>query len=250
MLLELDGVQVHHGAVEALGGVSLHVDEGEVVALVGGNGAGKTTALRAISGLRPLTAGTIRFAGRDLARVPAHRRVAAGIAHAPEGRRIFAAMTVHENLVMGSYRRRASQAAMAPRFDEVFDLFPLLARRRHQAGGTLSGGEQQMLAIGRALMSAPRLLLLDEPSTGLAPMLVSQLFDAIGEIAGAAPPSWSPSSTRPTPCGGPTGPTCWTPDRSCVTTPERSSWPRSTHRTRAVLTPARRSRSRPRRRWG
>lgn len=183
MLLELTDVQVHYGKVEALRQVSLHVDEGEIVALIGCNGAGKTTTLKTVSGLRPLSGGSIRFDGRDLAGVPAHERVALGLSQAPEGRGIFPGMTVMENLEMGAYSRKAtSRSAFATNLERAFELFPRLRERRRQAGGTLSGGEQQMLAIGRALMAEPRVLLLDEPSMGLAPMLVAQIFTIIEEI--------------------------------------------------------------------
>jgi branched-chain amino acid transport system ATP-binding protein len=181
-LLEVDGVSVHYGKVRALKGISLRVDEGEIVTLIGGNGAGKTTTLAAISGLVPVTSGTVRLLGEDLGAVEVHRRVGLGVCQAPEGRHIFPGMTVMENLEMGAYARRASRAGLQPDLDRVFALFPQLAERRGQAGGTLSGGEQQMLAIGRALMARPRLLLLDEPSMGLAPRLVSQIFGIVTEI--------------------------------------------------------------------
>ena len=181
-LLELDDVSVEYGQVRALKGVSLHVDQGEVVTLIGANGAGKTTTLGAISGLLVPSAGTIRLDGKDLAGVPPHERVKLGICQAPEGRRVFPGMTVMENLEMGAYARRAKRADLQPDLDRVFALFPRLAERRGQAGGTLSGGEQQMLAIGRALMARPRLLLLDEPSMGLAPKLVAQIFEIVTEI--------------------------------------------------------------------
>jgi branched-chain amino acid transport system ATP-binding protein len=183
MLLELEDVHVHYGKIEALKGISFTVDEGEVVTLIGSNGAGKSTTLRTISGVRPVSAGSIRFGGRDIAGVAAHRRVEMGICQAPEGRGIFPGMTVIENLDMGAYTRPRSQRAnVEADLKRVLELFPRLAERRNQMGGTLSGGEQQMLAIGRALMSHPRLLLLDEPSMGLAPKLVSQIFEIISEI--------------------------------------------------------------------
>jgi branched-chain amino acid transport system ATP-binding protein len=182
VLLELEGVRVLYGKVEALKGVSLQVDEGEIVTLIGGNGAGKSTTLKTISGLRPVTAGDIRFKGEDVVGVPAHQLVERGICQAPEGRGIFPGMTVVENLEMGAYARKDGKTARAQDFERVFALFPRLQERRKQAGGTLSGGEQQMLAIGRALMARPHLLLLDEPSMGLAPKLVSQVFDTITEI--------------------------------------------------------------------
>ncbi len=179
MLLELHDVHVHYGKVEAIKGISFEVDDGEIVTLIGGNGAGKTTTLKTISGVRPLTSGQITFAGQDLAAVPAHRRVELGISQAPEGRAIFPGMSVTENLEMGAYARKGP---LDDDFDRVFQLFPRLKERRAQPGGTLSGGEQQMLAIGRALMARPRLLLLDEPSMGLAPRLVGQIFEIITEI--------------------------------------------------------------------
>jgi branched-chain amino acid transport system ATP-binding protein len=183
MLLELDNVIVHYGKIQALKGASLHIDEGEVVTLIGSNGAGKTTTLRTISGTRPLTLGTIRFCDQDISTVPAYRRVEMGICQSPEGRRIFPGMSVRENLEMGSYSRRGlKKSDLKPDFERVYQLFPRLAERQNQPGGTLSGGEQQMLAIGRALMARPKLLLLDEPSMGLAPKLVEQIFQIITEI--------------------------------------------------------------------
>jgi branched-chain amino acid transport system ATP-binding protein len=182
MLLELDNIVVAYGRIEALHGISIGIDEGEVVALIGANGAGKTTTMRAISGLRPLSSGAIRFAGEDISRLRADLRVVRGLCQAPEGRGIFPGMTVGENLDMGAYTRR-DKAAIAADLDRVFGLFPRMSERRKQVAGTLSGGEQQMLAIGRALMSSPKLLLLDEPSMGLAPMLIQQIFSIITEIS-------------------------------------------------------------------
>jgi len=182
MLLELEDIHVHYGKVEALKGVSLTVDEGEIVTLIGGNGAGKSTTLKTISGLRPVTSGRIRFQGHDIVGVPAYRLVERGISQAPEGRGIFPGMSVVENLEMGAYARAGGRSALAEDFDRVFQLFPRLKERSRQPGGTLSGGEQQMLAIGRALMARPTVLLLDEPSMGLAPMLVAQVFSTITEI--------------------------------------------------------------------
>jgi len=181
-VLELADVHVHYGQVEAIKGVSLTVDDGEIVTLIGANGAGKTTTLKTISGVRPLSAGSIRFEGEDLAAIPAHRRVQLGISQAPEGRAIFPGMSVMENLEMGCYARKGGKTAAVDDLERVFQLFPRLRERSRQAGGTLSGGEQQMLAIGRALMARPRLLLLDEPSMGLAPKLVGQIFEIITEI--------------------------------------------------------------------
>jgi len=183
VLLEVRDVVVHYGRIRALHGVSLKVHEGELVTLLGSNGAGKTTIMRAISGLRPLSAGSVWFDGRDISRVKAHRRVSDGLIQAPEGRGVFPGMTVVDNLEMGCYGRKfPSKAEHRERLDWVFETFPRLAERRTQVGGTLSGGEQQMLAIGRALMARPKVLLLDEPSMGLAPMIISQIFKIIADI--------------------------------------------------------------------
>jgi branched-chain amino acid transport system ATP-binding protein len=179
MLLELMDVHVNYGKVAALKGISLEVDQGEIVTLIGANGAGKTTTLKTVSGLRPVAHGTIRFDGVDITKMAGHRRVQAGIGQAPEGRGIFPGMTVEENLLMGAYARTGDVSA---ELREAYRLFPVLDQRRRQPGGTLSGGEQQMLAIGRALMSKPKVLVLDEPSMGLAPKLVSQIFSIIVEI--------------------------------------------------------------------
>ncbi|MEV4244283.1 ABC transporter ATP-binding protein [Streptosporangium canum] len=179
MLLEVKDINVHYGKIQALKNVSLEVAEGEIVTLIGANGAGKTTTLRTISGLRGLTSGSITFNGQDITKMPGHKRVIAGIGQSPEGRGVFPGMTVHENLLMGAYARRGD---LSKDLDEVYELFPRLAERRTQMGGTMSGGEQQMVAIGRALMTQPKVLLLDEPSMGLAPMLVAQIFSIIQEI--------------------------------------------------------------------
>ena len=185
-LLEVRDTKVHYDRIEALHGVSLQVFAGELVTLLGPNGAGKTTLMRAISGLLPLSSGSIWFDGRDISGVKAHRRVIDGLVQAPEGRGVFPGMTVLENIEMGCYGRTfESKAAHDERLDWVFTTFPRLAERRKQVGGTLSGGEQQMLAIGRALMARPRVLLLDEPSMGLAPMMISQIFGIIAEINAA-----------------------------------------------------------------
>jgi branched-chain amino acid transport system ATP-binding protein len=183
VLLETRDVVVHYGRIEALHGVSVVVREGELVTLLGANGAGKTTMMRAISGLRPLTSGSVWFDGQDITRVKAHKRVTDGLIQAPEGRGIFPGMTVTENIEMGCYGRKfASKAEHKEKLDWVLETFPRLAERKNQVGGTLSGGEQQMLAIGRALMARPKVLLLDEPSMGLAPMVISQIFKIIAEI--------------------------------------------------------------------
>jgi branched-chain amino acid transport system ATP-binding protein len=182
-VLELEDVHVFYGKVEALKGLSFTVNDGEIVTLIGANGAGKSTTLKTISGVRPVSRGRIRFQGRDIRGLAAYRRVEEGICQAPEGRGIFPGMTVQENLDMGAYARRGkARAGTDDDRDRAFSLFPRLKERAGQMGGTLSGGEQQMLAIGRALMSRPRLLLLDEPSMGLAPMLVAQIFAIITEI--------------------------------------------------------------------
>ncbi|MFF4890851.1 ABC transporter ATP-binding protein [Micromonospora chersina] len=181
MLLEINDLTLLYGRIQALHGISLHVDEGEVVALIGANGAGKTTTMRAISGLRPVASGSIVFDGTDVTRMRADLRVVRGIGQAPEGRGVFPGMTVVENLEMGAYTRR-DRSGIAEDMKMVMDLFPRLHERRKQAGGTLSGGEQQMLAVARALMARPKLLLLDEPSMGLAPMLIQQIFEIITRI--------------------------------------------------------------------
>ncbi|GFG49053.1 ABC transporter ATP-binding protein [Mycolicibacterium agri] len=183
VLLEVRDIVVHYGRIRALHGVSLQVRQGELVTLLGSNGAGKTTTMRAISGLRPLTSGSVWFEGKDISRMKAHRRVAEGLIQAPEGRGVFPGMTVTENLEMGCFGRPfESRAEHKERFEWVLETFPRLAERKNQVGGTLSGGEQQMLAIGRALMARPRVLLLDEPSMGLAPMVISQIFGIIADI--------------------------------------------------------------------
>jgi len=182
-MLELRDVVVRYGKIEALKGVSVTVEQGEIVTLIGANGAGKTTTLKTISGVRPVASGDILFQGESIVGLPAHELVSLGICQAPEGRGIFPGMTVLENLEMGSYSRpRVPRSALDAELDRIFTLFPRLADRRKQMGGTLSGGEQQMLAIGRALMAAPKVLLLDEPSMGLAPQLVAQIFSIITEI--------------------------------------------------------------------
>ncbi|GAB2970221.1 ABC transporter ATP-binding protein [Amycolatopsis acidiphila] len=180
-LLELSGVAVHYGRIQAVSELSISVGEGEIVALIGANGAGKSTTMRAISGIRPLSAGSITFAGEDISKLRADLRVVRGISQVPEGRGVFPGMTVAENLDMGAYARKDRKNLRAD-LDRVFELFPRLLERRTQPGGTLSGGEQQMLAIGRALMAKPKLLLLDEPSMGLAPQFIAQIFRIITEI--------------------------------------------------------------------
>ncbi len=180
--LRLENLEIFYGSVQALKGISLTVNEGEVVALLGANGAGKTTTLRAISGLVGIERGEIHFDGELLNSVPAHEIVGRGIAHAPEGRKIFSTLTVEENLNLGGYSRGKDKEGLARTKKYVFELFPRLSERKHQLAGTLSGGEQQMLAISRALMAKPRMLLLDEPSLGLAPLLVQNIFATIKEI--------------------------------------------------------------------
>ncbi|WIM98193.1 ABC transporter ATP-binding protein [Actinoplanes oblitus] len=181
MLLELKDITLLYGRIQALHGISLTVGEGEIVALIGANGAGKTTTMKAISGLRPVAQGSILFDGQDITKLRADLRVVRGVSQSPEGRGVFPGMTVRENLEMGAYTRR-NRAEIAEDMERVFTLFPRLKEREKQSSGTLSGGEQQMLAVGRALMSRPKLLLLDEPSMGLAPMLIQQIFDIIVEI--------------------------------------------------------------------
>ncbi len=179
-LLEVTEITTYYGAIKALKGVSLNVEEGEVVTLIGSNGAGKSTTLRSISGLTPARSGTIVIDGEDITRLPAHEIVSHGIALSPEGRHCFARMTVRENLDLGAHRRRGAE--IGSDLERVFELFPRLKERERQKAGTMSGGEQQMLAIGRALMARPRLLMLDEPSMGIAPILVQRIYETIAEI--------------------------------------------------------------------
>jgi branched-chain amino acid transport system ATP-binding protein len=181
-LLELDDIHVFYGAIEALKGLSMTVNPGEIVTLIGSNGAGKSTTLRAISGTHKPRSGTIRLSGRPIHQMPAHHMVKLGVAHSPEGRRVFSRMTVYENLQMGAFSR--GREPIEDDVTRVFDLFPRLKERRTQKAGTMSGGEQQMLAMGRALMARPTLLLLDEPSMGLSPILTEQIFAIISEING------------------------------------------------------------------
>ena len=180
-MLEVKNLQVNYGAIAALHGISLTVKQGDIVTLIGGNGAGKTTTLRAISGLQTAAAGEVIYEGRNITKLPAHEIVKLGLAHVPEGRMVFANLTVLENLKMGAYLR-SDKAGIAADMDYVFNIFPRLKERERQVSGTLSGGEQQMLAIGRALMSKPKFLMLDEPSLGIAPLLVKTIFEKVVEI--------------------------------------------------------------------
>ena len=186
-LLEVSGIDVFYGRVQAVRGATLEVDKGEVVALIGSNGAGKTTTLRTISGLIHPAGGTIKFDGHDITQMPPQKIVDLGVCHSPEGRRLFARMSVLDNLRMGAYTR-TNAAEIKQDMERVFELFPRLKERQHQIAGTLSGGEQQMCAMGRALMAKPRLLMLDEPSLGLAPILVETIFSIIREINGQGIP--------------------------------------------------------------
>jgi branched-chain amino acid transport system ATP-binding protein len=180
-LLQVSGIQTFYGAIQALKGISIEVYEGEIVTLIGANGAGKSTTLRSINGLNHPRVGSIRFAGQDITHTPAHSIVKLGIAQSPEGRKLFPRMTVLENLEMGAFQR-TDRGALQEDMDRVFTLFPRLAERKTQKAGTMSGGEQQMCAIGRALMARPKLLMLDEPSMGLAPIFVQRIFDTIVEV--------------------------------------------------------------------
>jgi branched-chain amino acid transport system ATP-binding protein len=182
MRLEIKDLRVHYGKIEAIKGVSVVVNQGEIVTLIGANGAGKTTILKTISGLRNVTSGSITFDGGEISKIPAHERVDLGISQVPEGRGIFPGMTVLENLEMGKFNRRNRKAEMDEDLDRIYTLFPRLKERTSQAGGTLSGGEQQMLAMGRALMARPKVLLLDEPSMGLAPQMIANIFRIVTEI--------------------------------------------------------------------
>lgn len=183
MSLEIKDLRVQYGKIEAIKGISFTVNKGEIVTLIGANGAGKTTTLKTISGLRPVSGGNITFNGQDISRLPAHERVVLGISQAPEGRGIFPGMTVLENLEIGKYFRKHRKVELEDDLEKVYHFFPRLKERKSQAGGTLSGGEQQMLAIGRALMARPEVLLLDEPSMGLAPMMIQNIFRIITEIS-------------------------------------------------------------------
>ena len=179
-ILKVENMNVYYGAIHAIKGISFHVDQGEVVTLIGANGAGKSTTLQTVSGLLRSRTGSIQFCGENISNVPSHKIVEKGLAQVPEGRRIFLQMSVEENLEMGAYTQRSS--GVDEDLEKVYTQFPRLKERRRQIAGTLSGGEQQMLAIGRALMSHPRLLMLDEPSMGLAPILVEQIFDIIRQL--------------------------------------------------------------------
>jgi branched-chain amino acid transport system ATP-binding protein len=181
MLLELEDVRVRYGNIEAVKGITMHVDEGQIVALIGGNGAGKTTTLKTIAGIQATSAGKISFAGEVISTLPSHEVVTRGLSLTPEGRRIFPRMNVRENLEMGAFQR-TDTSVIKEDMDRIYTMFPVLKERARQAGGTLSGGEQQMLAIGRSMMSRPKLLMLDEPSMGLAPLVVERIFQAIEEI--------------------------------------------------------------------
>jgi branched-chain amino acid transport system ATP-binding protein len=180
-LLELEDVHTYYGNIAAIKGISLEVQEGEIVTLIGSNGAGKSTTLRSISGLTPPRQGSIRFQDREITETPPQEIVSMGVAHSPEGRHVFSRMTVYENLMLGAYLRR-DESGIQEDLERVFSLFPRLKERERQKGGTMSGGEQQMLAIGRALMAQPTLLLLDEPSMGIAPILVERIYETIAEI--------------------------------------------------------------------
>ena len=181
-MLEVDKLEVRYGAIEALKGISLEVRAGEVVTIIGGNGAGKSTLMKTISGLEGAAAGRVLFEGRDITRLPGHQRVSLGIAQSPEGRQVFPDQTVRDNLMLGAYHRRAAAAEIGADIEAQFVIFPRLRERQHQMAGTMSGGEQQMLAIARALMSRPKLLLLDEPSLGLAPLVVKEIFSVIRSL--------------------------------------------------------------------
>lgn len=180
-MLEVKDLHVYYGVIQALKGISFEVNQGEVIALIGANGAGKTTTLQTLTGLLSAKEGSVVFEGKDITRVPAHKIVEMGIAHVPEGRRVFSDLSVYENLIMGAYTRK-DKAEIQESLAGVYKRFPRLEERKGQRAGTLSGGEQQMLAMGRAMMSKPKLLMLDEPSMGLAPILVEQIFDIIKEL--------------------------------------------------------------------
>ncbi|MGN0683280.1 MAG: ABC transporter ATP-binding protein [Oscillospiraceae bacterium] len=180
-MLEIENLEVYYGAINAIKGISFSVEQGEIIALIGANGAGKTTTLHTITGLVPAKRGSVKLNGTDITKIPAHKIVSMGMAHVPEGRRVFAQLTVYENLMLGAYTRK-DKAEIAETLERVYERFPRLKERRKQTAGTLSGGEQQMLAMGRALMSKPSIILMDEPSMGLSPLYVSEIFDIITEI--------------------------------------------------------------------
>ncbi len=180
-MLEIENLEVYYGAINAIKGISFSVEQGEIIALIGANGAGKTTTLHTITGLVPAKRGSVKLNGTDITKIPAHKIVSMGMAHVPEGRRVFAQLTVYENLMLGAYTRK-DKAEIAGTLERVYERFPRLKERRKQTAGTLSGGEQQMLAMGRALMSKPSIILMDEPSMGLSPLYVSEIFDIITEI--------------------------------------------------------------------
>ncbi len=181
-MLEVKDMEVYYGMIQAIKGISFEVNEGEVIALIGANGAGKTTILHTVTGLLSPKRGTVLFEGKDITKIPAHKIVSLGMAHVPEGRRVFAELSVYENLKMGAYTRK-DKAEIDATLAMVYERFPRLEERKNQLAGTLSGGEQQMLAMGRALMSHPKIILMDEPSMGLSPILVNQIFDIIEEVS-------------------------------------------------------------------
>lgn len=181
-MLEVKDLEVYYGVIQAIKGISFEVNQGEVIALIGANGAGKTTILHTITGLIKAKSGSVKFEGKELNKIPAHKIVSLGMAHVPEGRRVFANLTVLENLKLGAYTRKDKQE-MAEILEMIYKRFPRLEERKNQTAGTLSGGEQQMLAMGRALMSHPKIILMDEPSMGLSPIFVSEIFDIIKEIS-------------------------------------------------------------------
>ncbi len=180
-MLTIENLQVWYGAINAIKGISFSVEKGEIIALIGANGAGKTTILHTITGLVPAKEGSVKFGDKELTKVPAHKIVSMGIAHVPEGRRVFSQLSVYENLMLGAYTRK-NKSEITEELEKVYDRFPRLKERRNQSAGTLSGGEQQMLAMGRALMSKPSIILMDEPSMGLSPLYVNEIFDIIREI--------------------------------------------------------------------
>ena len=183
-MLEIKNLDVYYGMIQAIKGISFEVNEGEVIALIGANGAGKTTTLHAVTGLIPAKAGEIIFDGKNVAKIPGHKIVSMGMAHVPEGRRVFAELSVYQNLKMGAYTRK-DKDEIAGNLEMVYKRFPRLKERKNQMAGTLSGGEQQMLAMGRALMSQPKIILMDEPSMGLSPIFVNEIFDIIREVSAA-----------------------------------------------------------------
>lgn len=213
-MLEVKNLKVHYGVIQAIKGISFEVNEGEVIALIGANGAGKTTTLQTITGMLKPSEGEILFEGQDIVKVPGHKIVSMGMAHVPEGRRVFAELSVYENLKLGAYTRK-DKNEIAESLAKVYKSFPRLEERKNQLAGTLSGGEQQMLAMGRALMSKPKIILMDEPSMGLSPLFVNEIFDIIKEVNASGTTVLLVEQNAKRLCRSQIGPTFWKQEKSC-----------------------------------